>query len=286
VLSNCYWCIGHYLLCLAVLALDEKLVQIFYAVKKLNGGKSLVLFTKAPQMFCTPVSAEQMKEQSRIATEAAMREIAKGIACDANHTDLSDTPDELTSSTDSTYNHKRRRDSRKRIRSERSVDPSITRLETRNHYLQLEVANAMTVSHELKDKLDEATNRLESYTKVNNELALIRSAIERSCKGLEGLTIGQIEHKLKLFEEETMEHFTLCAIAINNIDLHEINSGLERLMASEQRRSMNHVNDLCDTIRYHKRVSLARDASLLFVGSFFFYLFVRFLACVIYWIYF
>ena len=184
-----------------------------------------------------------MKEQSRLATEAGLREVANAII--EKHADPVESLTNSDSESDSSDEYrKRRRESRKRSRRERSADPKIARLETRNRYMQLEVANVMTTAQELKQKMEEMNKRLQLYIDVDEDFTFIHWARENSFNKLEGLTADQMARKIRLFDEESKEHIALCSKAINQIEHHQIKSALQRVLASERRRSEKRVKEM------------------------------------------
>ncbi len=197
-------------------------------------------------MFCTQVTPEQMKEQSRLATEAGLLDVAQAIK--EKHTNSVESLTQTESESDSSGHYRsNRRDSRKRSRSERSIDPQIARLETRNRYMQLEVANAMTTVQEYKEKMEEMSLRIQPYTKANTQLAVIHWLREGSFKGVEeyaGLSITQLESKIRRFDKESKEHIALCSDAISEIQHQQIKFALERVLSSETRRIEKRVKKM------------------------------------------
>jgi len=225
------------------MALDEKNLFKFFRSSDSEVPKKFertdpTIHINPSKMFCTQVTPEQMKEQSRQATEAGMREVVNAI--------IEKESDPLTQSDSdsSDHYHKRHRNSRKRSRRERSDDPKIGRLETRNRYMQLEVANAMTTVQELEKKIDEMNAKAQPYIKVNNEFASIHSVRDNSFKKMNGFTTSQMVRKIRLFDEEFKEHIALCSAAISQIELHEVKCCLERVLASETRRAQKRIKEM------------------------------------------
>jgi len=181
-------------------------------------------------MFCTPVTYDQMKEESRVATEAGMRELANA---------LKDSPlgemyviDEACTDSDEGPPSKRRRP--KNNRANEKWDSSDV-LEGRIHILTLEAANAQIAIQDAVKEAGEIRERLNPYIRVNTEFALIHSVRERGFNGVEELTTEQFKEKIALFDEESREHLALCSAAIEKIDLHQVQHALQRVLASERR---------------------------------------------------
>jgi Fe2+ transport system protein B len=110
--------------------------------------------------------------------------------------------------------------------------------------MQLEVANAMTTAQELKQKMEEMNKRLQLYIDVDEYFTFIHWATENSFNKLEGLTVDQMARKIRLFHEDSNEHIVLCSKTINQIEHHQIKSALQRVLASETRRTEKRVKEM------------------------------------------
>jgi len=146
------------------------------------------------------------------------------------------------------------------------VAENTEKLESRIRYLQLDVANAKVDTQDAVAELGRLKDRLEPYIKANNELAFIASAIDRSSKGLDDLTIKQFKHKMELFASEVNEHIGLCAVAVGKIDLHQVKAGLERLIAAERRRVAKRTGELQTWLWWRLRMEEAAYAALAVLG--------------------
>lgn len=217
------------------------------------------------------MTSEQMKEESRKATEVGMREIAAALAKKQVVTSDEESDSSGGCSSDS---------SRSRRRARKRVDTGITdRLESRIRYLQLDVANARVEIQDAQALHEAAKVRLDPYIKANNEFGFIQSAIERSTKGLEDLTIKQFTVKMKLFTEEANEHLNLCAVAINKIDLHQIKASLERVLAAERRRVAKRTDELKRTLWWHEKREIATRFAVVAIGLLLLYYVLCWLLC-------
>ena len=218
--------------------------------------------------FRVPMTEEQRREEARIATEEGMRELATATAAAAAAAATAaddDDDDEYFSSSSSDSSEGRGR-GRKRGHSGRSAAAATEKLESRIRYLQLDLANAKVETQDAVADVGRVKDRLEPYIKANNELAYIGSAIDRSTKGLDDLTIKQFKHKMDLFISEVNEHIGLCAVAVGKIDLHQVKAGLERLIAAERRRAGKRTSELQTWLWWRQRGEEAAYAALLLLG--------------------
>ena len=205
------------------------------------------------------MTSEQMKEESRKATEAGMREVAEALA--KKQAAAPASSDESDSSGGCSSDS-----SRSRRRARKRVDTGVTdRLESRIRYLQLEMANAQVEIQDAQAATASVKDRLDPYIKANHEFGFIQSAIERSSKGLDDLTIKQFAAKMNLFNEEVKEHLGLCAVAINKIDLHQVKAGLERVLAAERRRVAKRTDELKTSLWWREKRELASWSALVVV---------------------
>jgi len=207
------------------------------------------------------MTSEQMKEESRKATEAGLREVAEALAkkqAAASSWADSDSSSSGGCSSDS---------SRSRRRARKRVDTGVTdRLESRIRYLQLELANAQVDVQDARALHEAAKGRLDPYITANHEFGFIQSAIERSSKGLEDLTIKQFRAKMTLFTEEAKEHLGLCAVAINKIDLHQVKAALERVHAAERRRVAKRTDELKMSLWWLTKREIASWSAVVALG--------------------
>lgn len=192
-------------------------------------------------VYTTRVSVEEAAEQMRRATAEGMRELSEAIGAFNPESEESESSNVLLSESDGS-------EYKKRTKRRRVVDPCscgnpsnskalITGLETRLHFLQLQLTNTLV---ELDDKELElsATNEwMQTMRKVNNEIGFLRGAVQRGfVADSRYVTAAQLEQRLKLFRDETGEHGQNCLAAINKIDLDEIKQGLTRVLVAERKK--------------------------------------------------
>ena len=191
------------------------------------------------------MTVQQMEEESRKATAEGMRQIAEALAKKQAEPKVSDeSSDDLTDSDSSDSDDRKGSRRPRRRREPKTKTPAADKLEDRIRYLQLDLANAKVDVDDARVEATMLKARLEPYTRANNELGFVRSALERSKKGLDDLTNVQLARKIALFKEETTEHSALCRAAVNKIELHEIKAGMERVIASDLRKILNQLETL------------------------------------------
>jgi hypothetical protein len=200
-------------------------------------------------MFPPKMTQSQMEEASRKATADGMREVAEALNKKQNkHIDNSNSSD--SSDTDDSYSdHKIKipRVSKPYIIHKTGVinkNESIDKLESQIHYLRLDLANSKVETDDAKAELTKQKSINDIYMKINNEFGFIRSAIERSKKNVDDLTIKQFKRKVELFIEESTEHVVLCEKSIDKIELHEIKFALERILNAEKKKIVKYTKDL------------------------------------------
>ena len=199
-------------------------------------------------MYRVPMTTQQMEEESRKATAEGMRQIAEALAKKQAEPQVSDSSDDLSDSSSGTSRSGGSRSGgRRRTRHRRepkTKTPAADKLEDRIRYLQLDLVNAKVDTEDARTEVVALKTRLDPYTRANNELGFMRSALDRSKKGLDELTNTQLARKIGLFKEETTEHIALCTVAVNKIELHEIKAGLERVIVAERRKILNQLETL------------------------------------------
>ena len=185
----------------------------------------------------------QMEEASRKATADGMREIAEALAKKNNkdHPDSNNTTD-----TDSDDNNGKY--ARKLKDNKSNTNSAVEKLESQIHYLRMDLINSKVEVDDARIEVNKYKNISDIYVKINNELGFIRSAIDRSNKNLNDLTIKQFKNKVALFVEEAKEHIVLCEQAINKIELHEIKFAFERIINAEKKKINRYNNELQDQI--------------------------------------
>jgi len=221
----------------------------------------------------TPAEAA---EQSRIATAEGMREMAAALneraTLNCSPVTSIDSDDSYDSSDSSDSSNLRRR---KRARKSKRNASGSSEHEKRSHYLQLELANARVDVDDLKAELAKLKESLDPYSVINNELSYIKSAIDRSNKELDTLTLPQLEKRATLYADEYKEHISLCNVAVNKLPLAEVKNSFARVLVAERKRAIKAEDSISRTIWIRKvtyKVSFGFALSVLVaLVSWFFY---------------
>ena len=192
----------------------------------------------ATPSYTTRVSAATMAEQSKKATEEGMRELAAALAERRNKITESSCSesDESSESDDSSWSENLRRPKNGLKRRRIVPTNAIEKLEDRVRFLTYDLSDATVTIEEWRTKTEDLNRQIVPYKRVNEELALLKSAINRLFKDPWYLTKTQLDDRYKLISEEANEHAVLCNAAIQKLDLDEIKVGLARVLNSERRR--------------------------------------------------
>lgn len=189
-------------------------------------------------VYTTRMSVEAAAEERQRATAEAMKDLAATL----NNPESDQMSDCSSDCSDSSHideallvaRHKRARSSTVQYDNPRAL---ITGLERRLHYLQLELTNKLVDLDDKELELAAAVDWIKTVRAVNNEVGFLRGAVQRGfVADARYVTAVQMEQRLKLFREETSEHASLCASAINKIDLDEIKQGLTRVLVAERKK--------------------------------------------------
>ena len=162
--------------------------------------------------YVTRMTAEQMATESKKATEEGMRQVAAGLTARVLRTVH---VDENSDSCDDSVIIKKK----KNVVVDNGI--LINKLETRVHYLQLDLANKDIDLTEAKDVIKTYKERQEILKKADDNIALLTN-LSFYLINLDTLTIPQMERKLALFKEESKEHSANSFKYIKQIDFQFI----------------------------------------------------------------
>lgn len=250
-----------------------------------NADDISTISTTTVKMHANQMTPDQMNEASRKATAEGMKQIAEALAQKQKEAEIeedfykgSDNDDSSSASSGSSDESRRERRRRKSSRKQKK-NPSGSivedKLEGRIHYLQLDLANAKVDTETAQDEVRALKAVYEPYKKANDNLALIHSAMDRSTKGLEDLSIKQLEMKIKLFADETKEHLLLLSVAVDKMQLSEMKGSMERIIASERRKFSTRLDDLRTVVWWRQAKGRAINAGLATLALLFFILLLR-----------
>ena len=208
-------------------------------------------------MYRIPMTAAQMAEESRKATAEGMRQIAAALAeRKVQHS----SPLDLSDESDSDSEGSRRR--RKRHAPSES-DFKVRQLESRTHILGVELAAAKVEADDMRQERDTLKSQIEVFDRINNELALLKSATTRVLKGTEALSLNQLVQRQRLFKEEMTEHAALCYASLGRITQDEIRAGITRVIEAEKRKAVTLTSSLGWVIWRHQAYVFGMSGALL-----------------------
>jgi hypothetical protein len=187
--------------------------------------------------YTTRLSSAQMAEESKRATAEGMRQIAEAMNIKALNTVTSESGSDSDFESD-TFSESSNSRCRRRKHKSKPTDfkTNDDKLETRIHYMTLELANTKVEVDDAKTALEGVQKQLQPYNRVNDELAFLKSAMNRAFKDTGNLNKVQLVNKHKLFTEETSDHATMCAGQISRIEHEEIKIALLRILDAEKRK--------------------------------------------------
>jgi len=233
-------------------------------------------------VYTTRLTPAQMAEESRIATAQGLRDVAAALAAKAKTAPVFGTgkarSEEEESLSDGSSDGSRRSGAkrRRRHRSRRQSPARSHSDEKAAHLLRVELASVMVEKEDLLLEITKLKTQLQPYSSVNNELALIKSAIERLNKDTGELTIAQLEKRQNLFHEEFAEHKALATVASSKITYADVKLCVLRVINAEVKRSALEDKKLMLTIWYRKSTE---TTTKVFISS----VLVAILSYILYW---
>ena len=153
--------------------------------------------------FCTKKTPAEMSDEAKKATAEGMRQIAAALSS-TNYEEHTDE-EELTPK-----------------RSARIANARFEKLETRIHYLQLDLANATVDLDDTKTSLTHCKKNLDVYTKLNEHFAILHG-MNSYLDNRWQLTMPQLEKTHIDFLNTSYAQLTICSDIIEQIDLPFVN---------------------------------------------------------------
>lgn len=172
--------------------------------------------------YCARSTVKEAEEQMRKATAEGMREIAVALAKKRVLSEFDSDSDSESDSSAEYINHFGK--------PTKSVN-----LETRIHYLKLDLSNAKVEIDDIKSELTLAKQRINTYNEINKELSVLAS-YGGWLLDANSLTIKQLQLKHTSFIQDTEKHITLCDNAIKMCDLADLKNSLSKVLAIEKER--------------------------------------------------
>ena len=200
-----------------------------------------------PPQFVTRVTPAQAAAESKKATEEAMRQVAANL----NKNPPQHFHENSISDSDS--------DSEVFIKKKKSHKSSsddsimIHKLETRLHYLQLDMANKNIDYMDLKEVADKNYLKLDNIKKIDETLSLL-SNLTFYLKNLDSLSLEQVKRKLVLFKEESAEHAANSMKYINQIEYPVIKKSMISIIDQITLKNAVIENEINKAILFKKMV--------------------------------
>ena len=176
--------------------------------------------------YVTRMTPAQMAAESKKATEEGMRQIAAGLASRGRRQAIS-LEDESDSDT----------------------EPTSSQLETRIHYMKLDMANKNVDLQDAKDLIQTYRDKEEILKKVEDNILLLTN-LSFYLNNIETLTVEQLKNKLALFKEECAEHSANCLFYIKKIEYQLIKNYM--ILALDEMNLKNTIIEkkIVQNIRY------------------------------------
>jgi len=229
-------------------------------------------------VYTRRLTPEQAAEESRIATAQGLRDVAAALAA-RPIPPKSHSEEEDISLSDSSSEGSRRSGVKRRRRGRRSRRNSPVRSNSEEnavHLLRVQLSSVMVEKEDLLLEINKLKAQLQPYSSVNNELALIKSAIERLNKDTGEQTVAQLEKRQNLFHEEFAEHKALATVAASKIAYADVKNCVLRVLNAEVKRSGIEDKKLTLTIWYRKSTE---TTTKVFISS----VLIAFLSYLVYW---
>jgi len=102
---------------------------------------------------------------------------------------------------------------------------SNSKLETRIHYMKLNMGNLSVDLAECKEKLDDANSIISIFKRIDNNLSYL-SHLEFYLKDINTASLEHVKRKLALFKDDEAEHVQLCLISIARLEYEHIKQAM------------------------------------------------------------
>jgi hypothetical protein len=197
------------------------------------------------KQFVTKVSSDTMAEESKKATEEAMKTLASQMAkVPLPLEEECFLEDEHTTDSDSSFEDqiltqkKRRRVNSRPLKSLKTYNTfqqdSTKALETRIHYLKLDLVNAEVALSEANDKLLVMQRKQNVFITIEEEFMKLRELIANANKGNGPLTFEQLEHKYLLFVCDSRVACQVVSLAVSKVEYPSMKYSLQNSILSEK----------------------------------------------------
>ena len=147
-----------------------------------------------------------------------------------------------------------------------SDSDSDSKLESRIHYMKLDIGNLTLELSDCKDKLEASTQSLQVFKNIENELTHL-SSLDFYLKGLDIMTLEQVKRKLVLFKEEQAEHIQICLKNISQLEFPAIKDSF-RLSLNNKRKMNRKIENGLDYAINKKWIIVQLNILVAFICAF------------------
>lgn len=188
--------------------------------------------------YVTRMTPEQMAAESKKATEEGMRQVAAGLAArglkSAIYLEESDSDETVVKK-------------KKNVVIDTGV--LVNKLETRIHYMQLDMANKSVDLQDANTLIQEYRDKHEVLKRIDDNILLLTN-LSFYLNNINTLTLEQVNKKLTLFKEESREHSGTCLFYIKKIEFQLIKNYM--ILALDEMNAKNGIIEkkLIQVIRY------------------------------------
>lgn len=188
--------------------------------------------------YVTRMTPEQMAAESKKATEEGMRQVAAGLAArglkSAIYLEDSDSDETVVKK-------------KKNVVIDNGV--LVNKLETRIHYMQLDMANKSVDLQDANTLIQEYRDKHEVLKRIDDNILLLTN-LSFYLNNINTLTLEQVQKKLTLFKEESHEHAGTCLFYIKKIEFQLIKNYM--ILALDEMNAKNSIIEkkIIQVIRY------------------------------------
>ena len=195
--------------------------------------------------FVSQMTKEEMEIESKKATLDGMKDLMKSFK------ELEELDSDSESDTDTDYD---------------SNYNSTSNLESRIHYMKLDIRNLSIDLSECKEKLDEVNQSISIFKKVDNQLIYLNN-LEFYLKDINSISLEKVKRKLVLFKEEETEHTQLCLSTISKIDMMAIRNSLSIQLTYIKEKNRKIENELIYYINKKRLIEIIKLFTLVMIIS-------------------
>jgi len=153
-------------------------------------------------------------EESKKATEEGLKQVAEAML--KQRAESKEAVDS-TDSEDSDDGHiiiRRKRD-----------NGEVKTLETRVHYMKVELASSIAQLDDLKKQLESLNTRFNVFNEIELNLAYL-SSLDFYLKGMDKLTLEELQQKMVAFNEERYKYVKICTDNITSLEHQELKKSM------------------------------------------------------------